>query len=278
MSPGRSSRPTEDRAVVERLSAASATPRCFASSTATPARRGGPARRFFRRSSRSASAVERREPTRANNGAFEALRGAFLDAGGDRGDVDGRAAAAVLVAVPGDWAGVRASRHVGTRAAPAASGWTSRVAARTPHGSSPRRTSSRPTRASGKFERDHGIAVAPGTVRAGGMRTTRALATRFSNAPGTAFLVAEPHVSSPVELAGDGADASCWRATGWTSWRTRRRRPRSSPRRRTWPGEEEGAVLRARRAPASAAARLVRVARKRRSRDDCVVVAVRVEM
>jgi serine/threonine protein phosphatase PrpC len=214
MSPGRSSRPTEDRAVVEcplrgfrdvalfcvfdGHAGAGAADRAAALFPSLVAKRLG--------------GRTPRADARANNGAFEALRGAFLDADAAIArDVDGCAAAAVLVwRCPATGLAFAQAANVGDcRVALGRVGVD--VAGRradTARFLTEAHVVETNARERERLERDHGIAVAPGTVRVGGMRTTRALGDALlKRAPGTAFLVAEPHVSSPVELAGDGADA-----------------------------------------------------------------------
>ena len=120
-----------------------------------------------------------------------------------------------------------------------------------------------------------GASVAEGTnetVR--GLRVSRSVGDAFlkRELPG---LVATPYVSAPIFMRGDGNDVAVLATRGL--WRVADAREAAEAATSSPGGGEKSKSVRRRWAPAAGAARLVELARRRRSREDVAVVVVRLE-
>ena len=117
-----------------------------------------------------------------------------------------------------------------------------------------------------------GASVEPGATEARGLRVSRSVGDAFlkRELPG---LVATPYVSAPMALRGDGNDVAVLATRGL--WRVADAREATAAATRDGDGKE--ARVSRRWSPAAGAARLVELARRRRSMEDVAVIVVRLE-
>jgi protein phosphatase len=211
-------------------------------------------------------------------GAADALRGAFLETDATMGcEYEGCAAAATLVWRCSETGRLRAQAanvgDCGVSLGRINTGRRNGVFLTSAHELTDREERER-------MESARGAPFPPKTTRVRGLGLTRTLGDGFlkREEPG---LVAEPHVGQAVDVRGDGADVLVLASDGL--WDVADAEEATEAAERAGRGARGGGGKRANEnndggvTPSAAALALVELARKRRSRDDTVVVVVRME-